>query len=359
MSSQYEYKEVSFENEVGEINLASILSIERKRTFFIKLVGDHDFCLSINNIKINSIDKEVTSSMIQPVADATYMSFPTKYEEINKDNPMQFIGQKKKIKINASANTALKLTYYYILDINSKKKVKEVKPLNDEDEMQNQMTNEQKEEWCQAELTKANKIYAEVSQSWDNDEFNKLTDEQKLSHYRGKYPNFNKRHPLCMRYMVDIKKFSSIAFEKYIKRVANSKFGDQDQFMQRQADYVTFLWQIDSKKHYGDKDKRKVWENAYNLIKSETEKLKSQQDLADEIAEEMTSKYRHKHIEEIHTFIKELQHVDIKEVLPITNHEERLREFLEKEYQEGESSEDEAPSFSNAHEHTFITHDNI
>lgn len=202
------------------------------------------------------------------------------------------------------------ITISYILDTQSKKKKKVANtqpPVEEDPDVKNV-------KWCQDQVDMANKIYHEVQDSFKNEDFMKLPEEARLKYYQSKYANFNRQHPLCIRYMISMFGYSAKAFTKYIKKVSTSKPGDADEFLQRQADYVTLLWR-EKTTHWTQAGSKKVREDAYRIVHEESESFKQLQDIAEEVADKINSKFSNEHKLELKRVMEKMKGQDIKDCI--------------------------------------------
>jgi hypothetical protein len=62
-----------------------------------------------------------------------------------------------------------------------------------------------------------------------------------LEHFRGMYPKFSKSYPTVLRYMIQLKQYSSKALEKYLRLIEKTPWLNDDEFLQSQVDYIMML----------------------------------------------------------------------------------------------------------------------
>lgn len=322
MDSRYIVKRV--EKTFTDNIINEFLFLEDKRTYFSKLELSNECNLYINNLKVSDKSMTITVNDINRYTISNNINISNIFTVVNDAK----ISQEAFIKFLLPRNNlSLKIepahkaddsheshiiTYEYIIDLKSTKKqrkpTKQPSPVN---EPNTQDFKEQSAAWVNKQIEMANKIWREVSQSLVNEEFNKLDDHDKLIYYQNKYPNFNRQHPLTIRFMVEEHRYSAKVFEKYIKRVVDSKVGDPNEFIDRQADYATLLWkEFTADKHYDPKKAKAVWENAHRIIKKESDTFKKIQDTAEELAEKVESKYEHEMKIELERQIEELRRLD-------------------------------------------------
>ncbi len=206
----------------------------------------------------------------------------------------------------------------------------------------------QMEQWINKQVEMANRIFSEVKKSFKTKEFLELDDKERLKYYQNRFSNFNRQHPLSIRYMVAMLSYSPKAFTKYIKKVATSKVGDPDEYLQRQADYATLLWK-ENTTHWTQKGARRVWEEAYKLVKQESDTFKDMQDTAENIADKITSKFSQEEKEELNAIIEQIKESgkSIEEFIEKPMREQLMDEYFQKIKDDPnyESSDEEEPDF--------------
>lgn len=120
----------------------------------------------------------------------------------------------------------------------------------------------------------ANTIYSDFRTKLRMDEqFRALDSVQQLSHIQKKYPQFAKTFPIVLRYMVQMQKFSSRAFERFIKKMKTKPYRSEEEFCERQADYVKYLF-IETSHSHNTEDAKKVWTRTYETLLKEVKAFK-------------------------------------------------------------------------------------
>lgn len=126
----------------------------------------------------------------------------------------------------------------------------------------------------------------------------KLLTEEKI------YDDFYNEYPIVGRYMICMGRFELGAFVKFINKVKNiankanananasgskkipEKGHNEDQWVQRQADYVRYLWEATQKragKRIETKESKAIWQQSYKAIKDEFSTFKEDHDKATDI----------------------------------------------------------------------------
>lgn len=98
-------------------------------------------------------------------------------------------------------------------------------------------------------LSLGNKIWNEVK---SNPDFNneKKSEELYYSIYN-KYHDFGSSFPLILRWMVQMQKYSSKAFNKFLRKYSTSNISSKKDFLILQADYIVYLFEENN--HYDKK----------------------------------------------------------------------------------------------------------
>jgi len=323
--------------------LDTLLAVENKRTYFIKLSCCTPFSFGIQSIYYEShfednkyiidtstFEQEISNRFILDTL--TVEGKETKY--LKWTNNVKLSIRSDDDNINTQL---LELHYEYIIDHKTRPKKEKPKPSEEE-------TNEvAKKRWIQVQTTLCNKIWSEVRESFQDIDFNILSEREQLAVYQQKYPAFNRQHPLILMYMIRFRTYKAKAFDRYINKVAETKMGDKDAFLCRQADYVCLLWK-ECNNNWGQKESKKVWEEAYLLIKADSDNYKESQDKAQELAELVGGKYDHELRVELKSQIDELRSKDdYRKDIYISNREALVNKRIRGEY--SDSDEDE-PDFT-------------
>ena len=324
--------------------LDTLLAVEDKRTHFIRLTSKSDFSIGIQHIYYHSrydvdnnlyvVDAETFKNEISNrfiVDNLTVEGLDTQY--LKWTNNAKLTVQSNNPDINTQV---LELDYKYIIDHKTRPK-KEKTTQTEEEKLE-----ATKKKWKSTQIALCNKIWSEVRESFGDIEFNALSEREQLQVYQQKFQVFNRQHPLILMYMVRFKTFKVKAFDRYINKVAETKMGDRDAFLCRQADYVCLLWK-ECNSNWGQKEAKKVWEEAYHLIKADSDNYKESQDKARELSEMVESKYGHELKVELKNQIEELRaKEDYRKDIYISSKEALINKRIRGEYSD---SEDEEPDF--------------
>lgn len=191
--------------------------------------------------------------------------------------------------------------------------------------------------WSERQTNLAVKIWEEVKSFDNSEEFGKLNEFDQLKFFQSRYANFNKQHPLILRYMVQALQFHPTAFRKYLVKLASGK-KTADAFFEHQADYVVLLWKELTPK-YNTKKAKELWETTFNTIKREADSYKELQNNADIVATKIEERLLNDFKSELAESLD--KHGCIPEI--ITSKDERLQYMARKIELGEESSEDERP----------------
>lgn len=110
-------------------------------------------------------------------------------------------------------------------------------------------------------------------------------DKKKLSFFRDtlKYKDFMAEYPVVSRYMVCMGQYKNSAFRKFLNKTRMTKHPPpakrekgymRDQWLQRQADYVKYLWIACKKGPYNHAEAKSIWTQAYQSLKGEMDDFK-------------------------------------------------------------------------------------
>jgi hypothetical protein len=92
-------------------------------------------------------------------------------------------------------------------------------------------------------------IYKQVKGYLKNRPDEDLTRDLALEHFRKVYPKFSKSYPTTLRYMVQMKQYSSKAFLQYLRLIKEKPWNSEKEFVTSQIDYLVKLMRA-THKHY-------------------------------------------------------------------------------------------------------------
>lgn len=369
-TGRYVLKSTTITPSSATIDLNTVFKSENKR-IYMHSIGHHglEVCILSNGVQISDYNLNATSmGMIKEYTtengidtselhidllniptfndNATLLKLTAQKEDTQLTARIKDFNTEIMCDANASvANASVQILINYVVDTKTVKKHKRKKsantptnatpidmPVNKPTDEQTKIENEKTMAlWCEKQVTLANRIFIEVKNSFKTKEFLELDDTTRLKYYQNKFSNFNRQHPLCIRYMVCMLSYSSTAFVKYIKKVSTSSAGDPDVYLQRQADYATLLWK-ENTPHWNQKNAKLVWEDAYKMVKAESDAFKKHQDSAELIAEKITSKYAQEQKEELAECIEHIKadNKTIDEVIVKSTYELNIEDYYNK-----------------------------
>lgn len=129
-------------------------------------------------------------------------------------------------------------------------------------------------------VKRTNEMWAVVKHTVKNDpDFVKLEDAKKLDYFRRNYSELMNELPIVCRYMICCGQYSAKALERMLRKILNVTYlpTDQqpkgymeDQWIQRQADYVQYMFDDYNKgKHREPAERAWTWRKTYESLKGE------------------------------------------------------------------------------------------
>ena len=174
-----------------------------------------------------------------------------------------------------------------ILQAKRKKNLsKKKEPLNDSDSDSDSINeikpivNKDNKEHIDFSIEVAEKLWVSLKNKIKkNPEFAELKDNDKLKEYQNsEFKNFCTEFPIVTRYSVCMGQYSTKAFRRFLIKCKNVKHDpaqarekgySEDQWVQRQADYVRYLWEAYQKQHYSPSESKNIWQHAYKTLTKE------------------------------------------------------------------------------------------
>jgi hypothetical protein len=154
---------------------------------------------------------------------------------------------------------------------------------------------ETKEDHIEVSTNIANKFWNDIKKRVrDDPKFVEMTDNEKIEIYqKSEFKEFYIEFPIVSRYMICMGQFSNKAFNKYLIKCKNAshdpvksreKGYTEDQWVQRQSDYVRYLWESYQRQHYSQSESKNIWNHAYTTLKKEFQDFK---DLHEDIEQKL------------------------------------------------------------------------
>jgi hypothetical protein len=109
-------------------------------------------------------------------------------------------------------------------------------------------------------------------------DFTKFSEQKKIEIIATKYKSFQLEYPIVLRYMILCNKYHRNAFIKYLKKIRNTPIPPdnerdknfmREQWIMRQADYVTYLFTHTTSQHYSSKDIHEIWKDTHKKLTDE------------------------------------------------------------------------------------------
>lgn len=207
-----------------------------------------------------------------------------------------------------------------IENIKKRYKLDEIKEVNEEEKEQTT------KQYTAIALMEAEKIWlnVEIAVLEGREEFYSKTDEQKIDLIRQDFKEFYDNFPIVSRYMICMLQFSQKAFERFLNkcRIALENMPQkrdegymENQWIERQADYVRYLWEETQTRRINKKESDSVWLQAYNSIKKEFKDFKELHKNMEEKVKNDDKKYKTELLREMgERIIKGEQSIEAQEL---------------------------------------------
>lgn len=112
------------------------------------------------------------------------------------------------------------------------------------------------------------------NRKYNDSNFAKLDDEDRLVQYQHKYKKFHKHFPITLRYMIAYNLFYEKIFKRYVGKLEKQPPKSMDEKFERDATYVSNLYRHNMKKinrHYSASDIAELRTEIYEALKKEKE----------------------------------------------------------------------------------------
>lgn len=143
----------------------------------------------------------------------------------------------------------------------------------------------------EASIQEADRLWSDLKKRIiDDPEFAKKPDSEKVDLYqKSEFKDFYINFPIVCRYMICMGQFSNKAFKRFLLKckVMEPQKGKgseaaEDAWVQRQADYVRYLWESYQRQHFSTTDAQNVWQHAYQTLIKEFKDFKDMHTEAEE-----------------------------------------------------------------------------
>lgn len=135
-----------------------------------------------------------------------------------------------------------------------------------------------------ANINLANKLWDDIKQRIiDDPQFVKKTDTEKIELYQtSEFKDFYVNFPIVSRYMICMGQYSNKAFKRFLikcksihaDKSSSGKKNAEDEWIQRQADYIRYLWESYQRQHFSSIDSQNIWQHAYQTLSQEFKDFK-------------------------------------------------------------------------------------
>lgn len=143
--------------------------------------------------------------------------------------------------------------------------------------------------------------------------FGKCTSEQLHKEITQAHPQFSKSYPLVVRYMCDMKQYSSRALRLWINKIKNTPWKSEVEYIEAQADYVYKLV-CDKNPRASETDKRAVKQNLRKLLMKEHDDFKNSAKIAEKTVSAREDALNDRNMDELYLFLQKFTLADIDSI---------------------------------------------
>lgn len=163
-------------------------------------------------------------------------------------------------------------------------------------------------DYVKVALIEAEQIWLNVQILMKSEQYKNMTDDEKISLIQRDFAEFYKNFPIVSRYMICLGEYRSVAFKKMLIKCNETKApsgkGKEIQtkesqkdlneklWVERQADYVRFLWEELQGINFNQDDSNSVWQQTHDSLSAEFLQFKTMH--ADAEAKIKTDSLAHK-----------------------------------------------------------------
>jgi len=146
----------------------------------------------------------------------------------------------------------------------------------------NDKLGQSKEEYISTAMTEAQNIWDKLIKIVRaNPDFVKMPDNDKIGMFMKDHKEFQNEFPIVCRYMICMGQYRPNAFKRYLNKCKNATVAPpekrekgymQEQWIDRQADYVRYLWEEYQKrdhKKFTTREAMQVWRQARDSLSAE------------------------------------------------------------------------------------------
>lgn len=140
-------------------------------------------------------------------------------------------------------------------------------------------------DYVKVALLEAEQIWLNVQILIRSSYYEKMTDDQRINLIQKDFKEFYKNFPIVSRYMICLGQYKMKAFKRMLLKTDDSQSNDSDleknnksrneqKWIERQADYVRFLWEEYQTEGFEKKDSDKIWQHTYDTLTKEFKEFK-------------------------------------------------------------------------------------
>jgi hypothetical protein len=129
------------------------------------------------------------------------------------------------------------------------------------------------------------KLWNDIKKRVAGDEtFIKMSDIDKICLYQNsEFKTFYTEFPIVSRYMICMGQFSETALRRFLYKCKNvnhdkdksrEKGYSENQWIERQSDYVRYLWESYQNKKFMHSESNEIWKNTFEILKKEFQDFK-------------------------------------------------------------------------------------
>jgi hypothetical protein len=239
----------------------------------------------------------------------------------------------KKIKANKSRLTDSNASLDTLHQTYEKKVKNIIKSYSKEEADEKNNEKKYNENYYQVALIEAEKLWYHLQTilATNSAEYMRLRDEEKINMFKNDFDKFYNEFPIVSRYLICHGQYKRKAFEKYLtkckntildndKRMQDKKYM-QDQWIQRQSDYVRYLWEEYQPHKKNKKESNNIWQQAYSSLTKEFSDFQNMYENTEQKIKKNDIKYKNELLKELihrtNTSNQKISVDDAKELLSI------------------------------------------
>ena len=165
----------------------------------------------------------------------------------------------------------------------SKSKKKTEKKSGQPIEKKTEKKTEKPTDYIESCVYDADRLYEDLKKRIVEDPlFAQKPDSEKIDIYqKSEFKEFYIGFPIVSRYMICMGQYNAKAFKKFLIKCQNTKSTERKEtdtpeelWVQRQADYIKYLWESYQKPHFNREHANDIWRHAYKTLLNEFKDFK-------------------------------------------------------------------------------------